>query len=144
MPKPQTFANHRRYMPLHHFVVQPILIINFAVRLTQLGDNRTLANLWEVVLAAALMVFAFSARIMSLTTQNRSIRLEERLRLMSLLPPEEHGWIGELSTRQLVGLRFAPDSEVVDLARRCRAGELDSANAVKKNIREWRPDYLRV
>ena len=131
-------------MPLHHFVVQPILIINFAIRLWQLGDNRTLGNVWEVVLAAGLMVFAFSARIMSLTAQNRSIRLEERLRLMRLLPPEEQARIGDLSTRQLVGLRFAPDSEVVDLARRCLAGELDTANAVKKNIREWRPDYLRV
>jgi hypothetical protein len=131
-------------MPLHHYFVQPILIINFAVRLSQLGDNMTLAGLWEVLVAAALMALAFSARIMALTAQNRVIRLEERLRLARLMPPEEHQRIDDLALRQLVGLRFASDAEVVDLARRCLAGELPTAKAVKQNIRQWRPDYLRV
>lgn len=144
LAKEQNYGNHRRYMPLHHFIVQPIIAANFFVQAWQFSKNMTLATGWNMVVAFALLIFVFSARIMSLTAQNRSIRLEERLRLMRLMPPEEHKRIGELATRHLVGLRFAPDNEVVALAKRCLDGELKTAGDVKKNIREWRADYLRV
>jgi hypothetical protein len=144
LPKVQTYENHRRYHRLHHFIVQPILIANFAFELGEFIDDPGRATGWTVIVAAGLMLLAFSARSMALTAQNRVIRLEERLRLSTLMPPEERDRIEELKTRQLVGLRFASDAEVVDLARRCLSGELKSSSDVKKNITEWRPDHLRV
>lgn len=131
-------------MPWHHFFVQPILTINFAYQLRRLGQDANLDTAMAALVAAALLIFAFTARVMALTAQNRVIRLEEQLRLTRLMPAEEHARIGELKPRHLVGLRFAPDAEVVDLARRCLSGELTSAADVKKNVKEWRPDYLRV
>jgi hypothetical protein len=144
LPKAQSYESHRRYFPAHHFIVQPILIAWFFYQLGRFLDARSVETGMTALLGLGLVVFAFSSRVMSLTAQNRVIRLEERLRLMRLMPPEDHARIDELKTRQLVGLRFASDSEVVDLARRCLSGELDSSSAVKKEVKEWRPDYLRV
>lgn len=144
MPKAQTYATHRRWMPIYHFFVMPVLYVNFLIQLWRLGDDRSFEQVWAAVLGAGLIMFGFAARIMALTAQNRAIRIEERLRLMRLLPVEEHGRIYELKMRQLVGLRFAPDEEAPDLARRCMNGDLKTAKDVKQNIRTWRPDYLRV
>ncbi|MGK2961964.1 MAG: DUF6526 family protein [Gemmatimonadaceae bacterium] len=144
MPKVQTYKNHRRYHWLHHFIVQPILIANFALELSEFIEAPGRDAGWALIVATGLMLFAFTARSMVLTAQNRVIRLEEKLRLSSLMPPEERSRIDELRTGQFVGLRFASDAEVVDLARRCLSGELKSSNDVKKNISEWRPDHLRV
>ena len=144
MAATQSLKSHRRYFPPHHFFVVPVLIINLGVQVARLIDNQTGDQLWSVVVAAALAVFAFTSRIMSLTAQNRVIRLEEQLRLRRLMPTEEHAAIDTLRPGHFVGLRFASDEEAPALARRCAAGEFKGAEAVKKEIRNWRPDTLRV
>lgn len=131
-------------MPLHHFFVMPVLNVNFAIQLWRFIQDASFDTGWPALVALALVGFGFSARLMALTAQNRVIRLEERLRLMRLMPVEEHAHIEALPTRQLIGLRFASDDEVVDLARRCISGELQSSTDVKKSVRQWRPDFLRV
>lgn len=131
-------------MPLHHFFVMPVLSANFAIQLWRFIQDASFDTGWKALVALAVVGFGFSARIMALMAQNRVIRLEERLRLMRLMPAEEHAHIESLGTRQLIGLRFAPDDEVVDLARRCISGELQSSTDVKKIVGRWRPDFLRV
>ncbi len=119
-------------------------MINLGVEIARLIDNRTGSQLWSVAVAAALAVFAFTSRIMALTAQNRVIRLEEQLRLRRLMPAEEHGMLDKLRPGQLVGLRFASDEELPALARRCVSGELAKSESVKKEIKNWREDTLRV
>ncbi len=144
MAATQTLKSHRRYFPPHHFFVVPILVANFGVEIKRLIDNQTGTQLWSVFVAAALMVFAFTSRVMSLTAQNRIIRLEEQLRLRRLMPADEHATIDTLRPGQLVGLRFASDEEAPDLVRRCASGELTGAESVKKAIKNWKSDTLRV
>jgi len=60
------------------------------------------------------------------------------------MPAEEHATIAALEPGQLVGLRFASDEEAPGLARRCAAGDLKTLGDVKKQIRNWRADHLRV
>jgi hypothetical protein len=81
---------------------------------------------------------------MALTVQTRVIRLEERLRLERLIPAAEHAMIAGLAPGHLVGLRFASDEEAPQLARRCAAGELKSSAEVKRQVKQWRADHLRV
>ena len=138
----QSLKNHRRYYPWHHYVVQPILILNLGIEIARaLSDPR--AHAWPVMLAFGLVVFSFTSRGMALKAQDRVIRLEERLRLYQLMPGEQ-ALVDSLRPGQLVALRFAPDNEVADLARRCASGELAKGGDIKKEIRNWRPDYLRV
>jgi hypothetical protein len=139
----QSYKSHRRYFPWHHFVVQPLLFANFIAQTVRLVNDQSKWNVWQVVLAIALVIFSFTSRSMSLRAQDRVIRLEERMRLMQLMPGEQ-SVIDGLRPGQLIALRFASDAEAPALARRAAAGELQKGEAIKKEIQNWRPDYLRV
>jgi len=78
-----------------------------------------------------------------LKVQDRVIRLEERLRLQALAPSEWHTQIYRLSEDQLVGLRFAGDDEVVDLAKQALEHNLNRKQ-IKERIKNWRADEWRV
>ncbi|HEX2722288.1 MAG TPA: DUF6526 family protein [Gemmatimonadaceae bacterium] len=140
----QSFKRHRRYRPLVHFFITPVLILNVFVEAARLYKYQTIYHVWMVIVAIALATFAFMARIMALAAQDRVIRLEERLRLASLMPEPLRARIEELTPSQLVGLRFASDEEAPALAERCLNGELRKADDVKREIRNWRADNLRV
>jgi hypothetical protein len=144
MASEQSYATHRRYFPWHHYFVVPVLGINLIVEITRALNDPGRYRWWLVVVALALFFFSFTARAMSLRAQDRVIRLEERLRLFRLLPPIDQPVVDSLKPGQLVALRFASDDEVPDLVRRITAGELASTTEIKKAIRMWRPDYLRV
>ena len=141
---PQRYGNHRRFSPLYHYFALPILVGNFGVALWGLAFHPTLANLWRAVVAAAFATGIVMARAQALIVQNRVIRLEQWLRLGSLLPSDLKVRISELSLGQLIGLRFASDAELPDLVRRCLAGELRTADQVKREVKEWQPDYVRA
>jgi hypothetical protein len=140
----QSYASHRRYIPIYHFFALPVLIINVVVEMVRFEKFRTVYQFWLIVVALALAVLVVVARSMAARAQDRVIRLEERARLGRLLPEELHGRIEELRPSHLVALRFASDEELPALAERCLAGELTKAEQIKKEIKTWRPDYLRV
>ncbi len=91
----------------------------------------------------ALAIAVTKIRLNALRVQDRVIRLEERLRLASLLPEPLRSRIPELTVGQLVGLRFASDGEVAKLVERALSEKL-SREDIKKAIQTWRPDNLRV
>lgn len=142
--KTQSYANHRRFMPLFHFFVVPILVGNVVVASVLFARDSGLLTAWNLVVAIALAAAALAARLMALTVQNRLIRLEERSRLERLLPEEHRARLGELRTLQLAALRFAPDDEVPELAKRTLDGELRAPRDIKQAVRNWRADFLRV
>jgi Family of unknown function (DUF6526) len=140
----QTYKTHRRYVPIFHFFAVPVLVLNVIVALVRLNKYRTPYKVWEVLVAIALAILVFAARGMALRAQDRVIRIEERARLATLLPADMRGRIGDLTSSQLIGLRFASDEELPDLARRCLDGELTNAEQIKKQIKTWRPDFHRA
>jgi len=140
----QTFSTHRRFIPAFHFFALPILLINVFVVAVQFWKDPRLINVWPVLVAIALAIGIASSRFMPLRAQDRIIRLEERTRLERLLPADLRGRIGDLSERQLVAIRFAPDNEVPDITRRALSGELKSPGEIKRAIKDWRGDYFRV
>jgi hypothetical protein len=143
-PATQTYASHRRYIPGYHFFALPVVIVNAVVQLVQAFRFPSLWMFWNAVVWFALAAAVWYARSMAIAAQNRTIRVEERERLSRLMPPELRGRINELSIKQLTALRFASDDEVGDLAARCLDGTLTTREHVKKEIRQWRPDYDRV
>ena len=86
----------------------------------------------------------FYARLFALGAQDRVIRLEEKLRLRDLLPPEQKHTINKLTTEQLIGLRFASDGEVGALVATVSTEGIDDRDEIKKRVTNWRPDHQRV
>jgi len=140
----QSYANHRRVFPLYHLFALPILLVNVVVMMVITARHPTFWNLWLVVVALGLVGGMVANRASTLIVQNRVIGLEMRLRLATVLPVELCQRIPELHLKQLVGLRYAGDDELVGLVERCLRGELVTADAVKREVRHWRPDYVRA
>lgn len=140
----QSFKNHTKLVPLFHFVTLPILLVNSlwtVVRaITRPGGDTVMAALVGV----ALILMALLARSFALRVQDRVIRLEMRLRLRELLPPDLVARIGELRPRQLVALRFAGDRELPALVRRVLDERLQDGKAIKQMIADWQADHLRA
>jgi len=140
----QTLATHRRWIPMWHFFAIPVLVANVVVVAIYFARDPRFINGWALVVAIALLIGILLSRTMPLRAQDRIIRLEERSRLERLLPSDLRGRIGELTASQLIAIRFAPDDEVPELTRRALSGELKSQGDIKRAIRNWRSDHLRV
>ena len=63
--------------------------------------------------------------------------------MQALAPAEWHTQIFRLSEDQLIGLRFAADDEVVELAKQTLEENLNRKQ-IKERIKSWRADYFRV
>jgi hypothetical protein len=142
--KPQNFQNHARLVPAFHFFVLPVLLVNLVNSFVALRHGISYRSIFEILLAFALLTLALTARVFALTVQDRVIRLEMRLRLAQLLPMDLQGKINEFTAGQLVGLRFASDAELPDLARRVIDEKLTDRTAIKKLVKNWKADYLRA
>jgi hypothetical protein len=141
--KPQTFVNHTRWDPLFHFVALPVFaLLPIAAAVHFVWRPGLHAGLLFVAAVAAAIAVT-KLRFYTIKVQDRVIRLEERLRLASLLPEPLRSRIPELTVGQLVALRFASDAEVPKLAERAISEKLSPVD-IKKAIQTWRPDYWRV
>jgi len=141
--KPQSFANHAKYDPPFHFFLVPILLINLIVAVVNLFRFPSLSSGWLVVLALAGAVAVGRMRAYATHLQDRVIRVEERLRLASILQEPLRSRIGELADPQFIALRFASDAELPGLVQRALDEKLDRTQ-IKKAVTTWRPDYSRV
>src|SRR5271169_6914326 len=140
---PQNFSNHTRYDPPFHFFVLPVFAITLIASVVHLVRRPGLHSAWFVVVMLAALAAIFKIRLYALKVQDRVIRLEERLRLASLLDPALRTRIPEFTESQLIALRFASDAELSALATRTLSEEL-AAPDIKKSIQQWRPDEWRI
>jgi hypothetical protein len=142
--RPQTFENHAKMVPGYHYVTAAILLFLLAWSIWQLIQGPTASSVVGFLLVTALILVSYYARTFALGVQDRLIRLEERLRMERLLPDDLRARIGEFSTEQLVGLRFASDEELPDLARRVLAEGIADRKVIKKSVGNWRADHQRI
>jgi hypothetical protein len=140
----QTFKNHNRFVPAYHVFVFFVFLVNAVWRLIALKNGITFGSVMELLVAAALLVLFFYARIFALTVQDRVIRLEMRLRLERVLGPDLRPRIMELDVPQLIALRFASDEELPLLVRQVLDEKLTDRKTIKQKIKNWQPDFLRA
>ena len=140
----QNYKNHARILPVFHYFVLPILFLNVlnAARLVWVAPS--LGTGFGVIVAAALLMTALLARVMALKAQDRVIRLEMRLRMREVLPPDLQGRIAELTPEHFIGLRFAGDAELPELVRQALGGTLTTTKDIKLAVKDWQADHLRV
>lgn len=140
----QNYKNHRRLVPLFHYVLA-LLIIGCLFVSTRMvlknwhTDWRNLSILLDAISFSLLLSWMF-IRGFPLKAQDRAIRAEENLRHYALT-----GKLLDkrLTVAQIVALRFAGDTEFVILSEKA-ANENLSSDAIKKSIVNWRPDNYRM
>jgi Family of unknown function (DUF6526) len=143
MTEPQNFANHTRRDPLFHFIAVPLMLANLIISIVWAVQRPHFHHIWFAVFSLAVLLLTLIVRMYSAKVQDRVIRLEERLRLQSLAPQEWHTQICKLSEDQLIGLRFAGDDEVVELAKQALEQHLNRKH-IKERIKNWRADNWRI
>jgi len=140
----QSYQSHAKFVPMYHYVLTGILVVNLLALAYQAVRNPDLAHLWAIVMAVALIMIALFARVFALKAQDRVIRLEERLRMRELLPADLKGRIHEFSADQLIALRFASDAELPELAATVLRDNIRTRDAIKKMVKHWRIDDHRL
>ena len=146
----QNFSNHGKYVPMFHFFVLPVFLINIVnhcysfFKWFPATPSAIFAGVFGILLAIALFVLTFLARTFALGVQDRVIRLEERMRYERLLPDDLRPRIYEFTINQLVSLRFASDAELPVLARKVLEAKMSERRAIKQMVQNWRADYQRI
>jgi len=141
----QNYANHKRYVPMFHFVLFGVIIVtvigSFINLFESFGDHERLynASLIAVISLCMLRMFFFLRNFVT-RVQDRAIRAEENLRHFAmtgkLFDPK-------LTMPQILALRFASDEEYLDLLKRAIAENL-SNKQIKQAVKNWRADHHRV
>jgi len=143
--KPQNLKNHVRVVPPFHMFVLPVFLLNVIwsiYHIVKVGIS--FESILGVLMAFAFLLLALFARLFALTVQDRVIRLEMRLRLAEVLPPELRPRIPEFTVAQLVSLRFASDAELPGLVRKVLADKIENRKTIKQLVKDWQGDYLRA
>jgi Family of unknown function (DUF6526) len=146
MSQPQNYKNHGRMDPMFHYFIAPFLLLNVIASIVWYVRHRPThihSGPWIILLSIALFLLAGITRGYALKAQDRVIRLEERLRIASLVSASELAELESLTMKQYVALRFASNPELPDLARRAIREKL-TAKQIKEAIVAWRPDNDRI
>jgi hypothetical protein len=141
--KEQNFKTHRKWVIGYHlimFLAIIALIVGSIRNLIYTKDESLYAASLLVLVAFILFFMFYFLRAFALRAQDRAIRAEENFRhyLLTGKPISS-----DLSIRQIIGLRFASDEEFPSLAEKAVKENL-SENAIKKAIKNWKPDTYRA
>lgn len=142
----QKYKNHIRFYPPHHFIFYPLVMILFVTGLYGYYKNADIRWLWILVSAIAFFLGWLSFMLRqhyALTVQNRIVILEMRFRYYTLTQQKFDTIESRLSFAQIAALRFAPDEELLPLIERTLSEDL-SADVIKRSIKNWKADDMRV
>jgi hypothetical protein len=142
----QTFSNHVRYYPAHHFVFYPLLLIAISASIYACNHYPGEKHIWTAITSLFIFIGWLSFMLRqhyALGNQNRIVRLELRFRYYVLTGKRLEPLESKLSFSQLAALRFASDEELPALTDRV-VGENLSSQQIKKSIQQWLPDMMRV
>lgn len=142
--EPQNYKNHGKFVPLYHFVASMLVIINFVWSIYKVIADFSWDRMIYMLLATAIFILTYYMRTFALAVQDRVIRLEERLRFARLFPEDIQSSVNDFTIDQYIGLRFASDDELPDLARKVKDENITNRQDVKKLVKNWRADYQRA
>lgn len=142
----QSYENHVRWYPPHHFVFYPLMLALLGFAAYQAYSVETDRMLWLFLTALSAIVIwvAFMLRQhYALTLQNRIVIGELRYRYFVVTGNRLEPLEDKLSEGRLFALRFAPDEELEALTQKAISENL-TADAIKRSIQNWKPDDRRV
>ena len=143
--KTQSYKNHIRFYPPHHFIYYPIIMafLSFSIYFAFTTEDTIV---WSFLSAIFVVLFCLAFMLRqhyALTLQNRIVRLELRYRYLASTRERFEKFENQLNDDQLFALRFAPDEELQNLVERALNENLTGKD-IKKAIVNWKADHERV
>ena len=141
--KEQNFRNHSRYIILWTFITPLILVAILGgsiVNLIHADAHTHYPAALILLISVVLIIIYWYARAFALRAQDRAIRAEENFRHFILTGKKLDS---RLRMSQIIALRFAPDDEFPELAKKAVEGQLRSKE-IKAAIQKWKADHNRV
>lgn len=145
MKKKQSYTNHIRFYPAHHFVFYPLatLLLIASITFIFIKEDKLLWSFISVLIALIVWVSFMLRQHYALILQNRIIRLEIRYRYFVLTNERFELIENKLRDSQIFALRFASDDELPGLVKKALEENL-SSRRIKRSILMWIPDNHRV
>jgi hypothetical protein len=140
----QNLSNHARFVPGFHFVTGTLTLVVLGWTLYRAATLQTSDALVGALIGIVLVAQFWYLRAFPLRVQDRLIRLEERLRMQTILPPDLQRRCEALTAGQLIALRFASDAELPALAQKVLDERITNRKAIKSLVVNWRPDHMRA
>ncbi len=143
--KIQTYYNHIRFYPPHHFVYYPVLTL-FLIASIYFAFTTNDTLIWSFISVGFVFLFCLAFMLRqhyALILQNRIVRLEIRYRYFTLTGKRFEEIEYKLTDDQIFALRFAPDEEFLPLLEDAIKKNL-TGDSIKKAIVHWKADYNRV
>ena len=144
MSQSQNFSNHRAMPPVAYLAAGLVLLVFAGRSIWRAATEFHFDSLLLALVALAMLVVWNASRSRAMVVQDRVIRNETRLRLERVLGSERRADIERLGLKQLIALRFASDAELPALVDSVLAGKLENPDEIKRTVREWQGDTLRV
>lgn len=143
--KTQSYKNHIRFYPPHHFIYYPIILafLSFSIYFAFTTED---VIVWSFLSAIFVVLFCLAFMLRqhyALTLQNRIVRLELRYRYLATTAERFEKFENQLNDDQIFALRFAPDEELHNLVVRTLNENLTGKD-IKKAIINWKADHERV
>lgn len=139
----QNYQNHRSFDKIFlGFALLTVAVVLAAG--VDLVRHPGLSTAVVLTLAISLLVNYAKTRNYAVTVQDRVVRLEMQLRLERLLSGDLKDQAQQLSLAQLVGLRYASDEELPELTQKVLTDKIANRDDIKKLVKVWRADHLRV
>ena len=144
--KIQNYKNHIRYYTPHHFIFYPLITAMLFIAIKcflKQGDDKWQ---WAAIAALTFLIGWLSFMLRqhyALTNQNRIVRLEMRLRYFQLTQKRLEPLEEKLGFGKIAALRFASDAEMPALLQKALDENL-TADDIKRSIKNWIPDLMRV
>jgi hypothetical protein len=139
----QDYSNHKTFDKALTYIAV-LALASALLSLTPLVDVPYIAFLSPTLMAIAIIWIIFRMRAYATRLQDRIIRLETKLRLQRVLPAHLSSRIDELELTHFIGLRFASDGELPELVDKILANKSMRSDDIKKQVKNWQADHLRV
>lgn len=136
----QNFNNHSRFVPLYHYVLFGICLASFVLAIIHLINSLNILSVLVLLITISILLIFFLMRSFPLRVQDRAIRAEENLRYFSMTGKLLKK---ELTMSQIIALRFAGDSEFVELVDQAIQNNWTNKE-IKQAIKNWRADNHRA
>ncbi|OYU81686.1 MAG: hypothetical protein CFE23_04245 [Flavobacterium sp. BFFFF1] len=141
----QSYKNHLRFYPPHHFVFYPVLtgLLGFSLYYLFTSTDK-ISWVFITILIVLMGWLSFMMRQhYALTLQDRIIRLELRYRYFTVTGKRLDDVEEKFTDSQLFALRFCMDSDLPAIVEKAIAENL-SAKQIKAQIKNWNADNCRV